>query len=167
MFCVSVCLLADNVVEVNKWHMVLFATVSDILLTGRESFSAVHTSKHFQTAWSDLLHIKRCFWIKIKQNCNILTTARFFIMINKINISKARCRHDNSTEMIEKGWKSGSRLNYAVKKTETYGQQMRWRACGTGWVGSSHRPTFGRLQHRYPAWHRWPRCYRTWPLGFR
>lgn len=119
------------------------------------------------TAWSDLLHIKRCFWIKIKQNCNILTQARFFIMINKINISKARCRHDNSTEMMEKGWKSGSRLNYAVKKTETYGQQMRWRACGTGWVGSSHQPTFGRLQHRYPAWHRWPRCYRTWPLGFR
>lgn len=29
--------------------MVLFVTVSDILLTGRESFSVVHTSKHFQT----------------------------------------------------------------------------------------------------------------------
>lgn len=54
--------------------MVLFVTVNDILLTGIESFSAVHTSKHIQTQ-RDLNYFKDVFEKK-KQSRTVIFSPR-------------------------------------------------------------------------------------------
>lgn len=51
--------------------------------------------------------------------------------------------------------------NFNVKNVYTHDPQMRWRACGNGWVCCSRRPTCARHPRQYPASHHWPPCCRT------
>ncbi len=53
------------------------------------------------------------------------------------------------------------------KKVYTHDLQMRWRACGNGWVGCSRRPTCARRPRQYPASRHWPLCCRTSLSGSR
>lgn len=48
-----------------------------------------------------------------------------------------------------------------IKNVYTHDLQMRWRACGNGWVCCSRRPTCARHPRQYPASRHWPLCCRT------